>query len=218
MLSSKMSSKITWTFEQASSDELHPVFREHHYMGEHTFRFMADHCYAAVCKGRQIAFVGTSSNMRVGQRLLWLVVLPEYDGYGIGLKLARLAASAVLEAGCNRVSFITEKKSLAALLAANGWIRDRKPCPPSPNAGESEATRIARMQKLQYRFYLTSAPEPASLGMSITSYHGIIYGDSCAKDVIEKMKRGRPRKHEDDQTRWRLAQRARRNRAKSKTV
>jgi hypothetical protein len=181
---------------------------------EHAFRFMQDHCYAAVHKGEQIAFVGTSSNMRVGQRLLWLVVLPKWDGYGIGLKMARLTASLVLQAGATRVSFITEKQSLAALLAANGWIRDRKPCPPSPNAGESEATRIARMQKLQYRFYLTSASEPAHIGMQVTSYHGIIYGDSCVKDgdVIESRRRGRPRKHDNDQVRWRLAKRAQRER------
>jgi hypothetical protein len=229
-MSSKKSSKIAWTFEQAPSDELHTVFREHHYMGrEHTFRFMRDHCYAAVHKGQNIAFLGTSSNSHSGQRLLWLVVLPSHDGYGIGLKMARLAASVVLESGtCNRVSFITEKKSLAALLAANGWLQDRPPCHPSPNKGESDARKAARLKVWQYRFFLTSAPEPAHIGTQVTSHHGIIFGDSCVKDgdVIEKvtnngteiLKRGRPRKHTDDKVRWRLAQRAKRDRDKPRVT
>lgn len=202
-----MSSKLTWTFERSTPDELRDPFREHHYKGEHAF--MKDHCFAAVHKatGQKIAFVGTSSNSHEGQRLLWLLVLPQYDGYGIGLKMARLAASVLLEAGFNRVSFITEKETLSPLLLASGWVFDRR-CAPSPNVGESEATRRARLSVLQYRFYMTAAPEPAHISMQVTSHYGIIFGDSCVKSS----QRGRRRKHADEQTRWRLAKRAQRQR------
>jgi hypothetical protein len=217
-MSSKRSSKITWSFEQSSPEELREPFKRHHYMGDHSYKFTAPHCYAAVYKDEQIAFVGAQSNSRAGQRQLWLIVLPEWDGYGIGLVLARLAASRLLTTGFNRVSFITEKKSLVPLLTAGGWLQDRPPCHPSPNAGESEARRRARLSVWQYRFYLTTAPTPdVEIGMQVTGWYGSIYGDSCVKDgvietVTEKMKRGRPRKHDNDQARWRLAQQAKRRR------
>jgi hypothetical protein len=45
-------------------------------------------CDAATFEGKQIAFVGLSSNMRKGRRRVGrLGVLPKFDGCGIGLQL-----------------------------------------------------------------------------------------------------------------------------------
>jgi hypothetical protein len=207
-----MSSKkkiIKWTLAQADHDDLKAPFRLYHYKGEHTF--MKDHCYAAVHKGQQIAFVGTTGNMS-GGRILWLVVTPEWDGYGIGLKIARLAATLILADGFNRVSFITEKKTLAPLLAASGWTYDRF-ASPSPHKGESAEKREARLKIKQHRFYTVAPMEPAHVGMSVDSVYGLIFGDSCViESTSEKRGRGRPRKYPDDRTKWRLLQRARRER------
>jgi len=204
-----MSSKITWTLDRVTADELRDPFAQYHYKGEQ--RFMRDHCYAATCRGERIAFIGTSDNQHNG-RLLWLVVLPDYDGYGIGLKLARLAASLVLRAGFARVSFITEKQNLSPLLSASGWTFDRK-CHPSPHTKESAERKAARLKVWQYRYYMDVAPEVARVGMTVTSGpYGVLYGDSC---VIES--RGRPRKHVDEQTRWRHAKRAQRERQRETT-
>jgi GNAT superfamily N-acetyltransferase len=78
-------------------------FRRHHYLSGELAR--AATCYAALWNGEPVAFCATTGMYgRVGRkRITRIVVLPDYQGLGIGLQLAEIVAQREADQGfrCN---------------------------------------------------------------------------------------------------------------------
>lgn len=96
-----------------------PVFCAHHYLSHKLHP--ASRCYAAMFRGEPIAFIATLPNAgHRGRRIVHrLVVLPDYQGLGVGLRL--LDAVVALEAAAGyRMSIRTSHPGLIAALRRGG--------------------------------------------------------------------------------------------------
>ncbi len=91
------------------------TFEHHHYLSPRLHR--QARCFAAVWDGRPIAFCAVIQNMgHKGRRIIHrLVVLPDYQGVGVGLRL--LDAVAAMEARTHEVSIRTSHPALIRSLA-----------------------------------------------------------------------------------------------------
>jgi len=99
---------------------LWPAFEHHHYLSHKLHR--QSRCYAAVWRGRPIAFCAVIQNMgKRGRRIVHrLVVLPDYQGMGVGLRL--LDAVAEHESKHSTVTIRTSHPALIRSLASrSGW-------------------------------------------------------------------------------------------------
>lgn len=97
-----------------------PLFEHHHYLSSRLHH--AARCYLAEWEGRPVAFCATMMNAgHRGRRIVHrLVVLPDYQGMGIGLRL--LEAVAGVEVVTHRVTIRTGHPSLIrALDGRAGW-------------------------------------------------------------------------------------------------
>lgn len=106
----------------ASCRSLWPRFAPHHYLnsGLHP----ASRCYAAFVEDRPAAFCATLNNLGRAnwRRITRLVVLPEYQGLGLGGKLADAVGELETAAGC-RLSIVTSHPALLAGLARSSRWR-----------------------------------------------------------------------------------------------
>lgn len=98
----------------AADHSLWPVFAHHHYLSGRLHR--AACCYVASWVGAPVAFCATLTNAgHAGRRLIHrLVVLPDYQGMGIGLRLLDFVAET--ESLSHVVSIRTSHPSLIAAL------------------------------------------------------------------------------------------------------
>lgn len=119
------------------------AFEHHHYLSPTLHR--QSRCYAAVWRDRPIAFCAVIQNMghKGRRRVHRLVVLPDYQGMGVGLRL--LDAVAAHESRASTVTIRTSHPALIRSLAA----RDRWRCigfdqTGSPHSAEGRRGSVGR--------------------------------------------------------------------------
>ena len=78
---------------------LWPLFARHHYLSAGLS--WGARCYAALCRGRPVAFCAVLAQFarRAAWRISRLVTLPDYQGLGIGTRMAEAIGDAYLAAG-----------------------------------------------------------------------------------------------------------------------
>lgn len=118
--------------------DLWAVFGHHHYLSSRLHRNAR--CYAALWNGRAIGFCAViplfgQRGMRIIHRL---VVLPDYQGLGVGLGL--LGAVANHESQTHRISIVTSHPALIRALAKNPQWR----CVRIQRCGKPHATVLKR--------------------------------------------------------------------------
>lgn len=118
--------------------KLWSLFGRHHYLSS---KLQTNaRCYAAVWNGRPIGFCATmplfgQRGMRIVHRL---VVLPDYQGLGVGLTL--LCEVAAQEASTHRISIVTSHPALIRALARHTKWR----CVRIASCGQPHATVLKR--------------------------------------------------------------------------
>lgn len=105
------------------SRQLWNLFRRYHYLNYDLS--VSSHCYVALHNGEPIAFIAikhlphpTKKNIKTIHRL---VVLPDYQGIGIGTKLLNMVASFYKKQGF-AVHIVTSNPALNRTLSRSGWI------------------------------------------------------------------------------------------------
>lgn len=103
-----------------------PVFEPHHYLKAPLM--VAAHCYVGTVSGEPVAHVAVSPKLEVaGMRACRLVILPEWQGAGIGLRFLEGVCEYELQAGrfhgrAKAVYFHTSHPGLSAVLRrAKRW-------------------------------------------------------------------------------------------------
>ena len=109
------------------------MFKDHHYLSENINK--ASRCYVAVWEDRVIGFASTitipSGTIKNGWRLHRAVVLPEFQGIGLGVRLIDTIAQIHLEQGHKffvrtahpRIGFYFEKSELWKPTSKNKKLR-----------------------------------------------------------------------------------------------
>ncbi|MEM1213023.1 MAG: GNAT family N-acetyltransferase [Planctomycetota bacterium] len=108
-----------------ASRRLWPNFEPHHYLSGRLHS--SAWCYAVTWEDRPVAFLATLHNVSPGgpkyRRAHRLVVLPDYQGFGIGTRLLETVADLEVARGnCERFSLVTSHPALIRSLARReGW-------------------------------------------------------------------------------------------------
>lgn len=99
------------------------TFARHHYLSGDLHR--AARCYLALWEGRAVGFVATLPQQGfVGRRRISrFVVLPDFQGIGIGSALLAAAAAEELEAGAARVGITTSHPAVISHCKRAAWWR-----------------------------------------------------------------------------------------------
>lgn len=88
------------------TSEVWPVFAQHHYLSESLNR--SARCWLAVWENKLVGFASAlpfpNGNFRNGWRGHRTVVLPDYQGLGIGVRLSDAVAQTFIDAGCRYFS------------------------------------------------------------------------------------------------------------------
>jgi len=106
---------------------LWPLFAPHHYLSHSIHR--ASVCFIATHKGRPIAFSAWLNQMskKGGKREHRTVVLPDWQGIGLGMKLSSLIASMWKSLGYRATSTTTHPAFIAARKRSPNWVMVRMP-------------------------------------------------------------------------------------------
>lgn len=104
-------------------------FAAHHYLSADLHK--AARCFVGLVDGRPACFAGVIHYPHPSTRLLWsvsrLVVLPDFQGAGIGLKFVSAVASIIRGIGGRPVITTSHPALIWALARASDWTMTRKP-------------------------------------------------------------------------------------------
>ena len=154
-----------------------PLFEPHHYLK--LPQMIAARCYVAAVDGEPVCHVATSPRFEIGcMRACRLVVMPEWQGAGIGLRFLN-AVCALQMAGGNRwgrkvpTLFHTSHPGLcAALRRDKRWVQVS-----AGLCGGNKARSAASMAKSKVRLRNDTTVSPAGYGGHFRAVQGLRYED-----------------------------------------
>ena len=142
-----------------------PLFEPHHYLK--LPRMIAAKCYVGTVKGELVCHVGVSPRLDIGcMRACRLVVMPEWQGAGVGMRFLNAVCQHQLEGGnrwerkCETL-FHTSHPGLAAALRRDPKWRQVSAALCGQHKGRSAASMVK-----------SAARKPSSLRAAVTTGYG----------------------------------------------